>query len=857
MLYHKLERQLLEQIETGACEESIIELLLPSGKALNFESYVFDYKLNFHLGRDGGTNTECELCEIIKDIAAFHNSFGGYLLLGFRSDKANYELEPWIKNTETLVAKIAKYTSNPIPVRTVEKLQKIDGHNFRTYLLFVPKRRPHTKPVYFANSSPASPDANGKKQKFAFRKGLIYARIEHECKPVNDEPPLLDFVYSHRAADGASLALIGDDDLENNLPPRDPNLIRFIGRKDYLNALWRWLSERRNPIKVLTALGGIGKTTVAYEFATQLLSKPGTGIDKVVWLSGKKITFSAIQGKLVPTTRCDFQDIDTFLDAALQQVGYGPEDMSQCIDRDDKIDLAVEAFTQFGILLIVDDVDSLPPEDQSDLFAVVTRIIYSASPKNDASRSLFTSRLELNTGADQKIMMAGFTDDEFSEYLEMNLSEFSIDEKIKIKIIQGKNRIKDASAGSPIFITSIIRLVTLGYSFTDSINQWKKHKGEDVREFAFQKEIDHLHDKERQILYALQLLSRASVDEIREICSISRSQIDIHLSKLKEYHLYSTRSDPIIGAVLEAPEPIRLMHAVTANKIASATRSNIERQCALINKTKEDPTRKVGIIVSRVIQLWRDKQHELAEQFLGERMKEHPDSGELYCLRGRTRVQMRPRKLNEAEFDFMEAEKLGCQRFELVKYWVITKIRRRDWHGIIDITDRVDAAKDIGILEVCRMYAYSAIGDNEFDKGYYDEAVKYYESAIAWGAEKIRTQALRSNYVDARSIMIYSARRCIDSLERKYQKDRYLGRAIFDFVMKCIDQDVGSTQLTAHGLASLNEWLAAEFGTKSPDAAERRRLQGDLAKVRKYVAERSGRLQLAGEIERISRKLTT
>ena len=139
--------------------------------------------------------------------------------------------------------------------------------------------------------------------------------------------------------------------------------------------------------------------------------------------------------------------------------------------------------------------------------------------------------------------------------------------------------------------------------------------------------------KKRQILYALQLLSRASVDEIREICSISRSQIDIHLSKFKEYHLYSTRSDPIIATVLETPEPIRLMHAVTANKIASATRTNIERQCARINKSQEDPTRKVGIIVSRVIQFWRDKQHQLAEEFLSERLTEYPNSGELYCCR--------------------------------------------------------------------------------------------------------------------------------------------------------------------------------------------------------------------------------
>jgi hypothetical protein len=75
-------------------------------------------------------------------------------------------------------------------------------------------------------------------------------------------------------------------------------------------------------------------------------------------------------------------------------------------------------------------------------------------------------------------------------------------------------------------------------------------------------------------------------------------------------------------------------------------------------------------------------------------------------------------------------------------------------------------------------------------------------------------------------------------------------------MIKCLDEGVSNTPFVARGLASLNEWLATEFATRSPSAAERKRLQNDLAKVKKYVAEQSGtRSHLASEIDRITRKL--
>ena len=73
--------------------------------------------------------------------------------------------------------------------------------------------------------------------------------------------------------------------IENNLPLKDPNLIRFVGRKSYLEDLWAWPADFRSPIRVVTASGGIGKTAVAYEFASQVVDQPGASSEKVALIA--------------------------------------------------------------------------------------------------------------------------------------------------------------------------------------------------------------------------------------------------------------------------------------------------------------------------------------------------------------------------------------------------------------------------------------------------------------------------------------------------------------------------------------------------------------------------------------------
>jgi hypothetical protein len=66
-------------------------------------------------------------------------------------------------------------------------------------------------------------------------------RFSSSSQTINNRHDLLVFAFEERKPDvGEVPALLND--IDNNLPPRDPNLVEFIGRREYLVTLWSWLN---------------------------------------------------------------------------------------------------------------------------------------------------------------------------------------------------------------------------------------------------------------------------------------------------------------------------------------------------------------------------------------------------------------------------------------------------------------------------------------------------------------------------------------------------------------------------------------------------------------------------------------
>jgi len=94
--------KLRQGVEDLSLAKEIIGLLLPGGRPHDFESELWDYKEKLPELLPGATEEnkklfKAEIGDIIKDVVAFHNAYGGYIVFGV-ADKGKNRLKGCIAN---------------------------------------------------------------------------------------------------------------------------------------------------------------------------------------------------------------------------------------------------------------------------------------------------------------------------------------------------------------------------------------------------------------------------------------------------------------------------------------------------------------------------------------------------------------------------------------------------------------------------------------------------------------------------------------------------------------------------------------------------------------------------------------
>ena len=115
-------------------------------------------------------------------------------------------------------------------------------------------------------------------------------------------------------------------------------------------------------------------------------------LEKVIWLSAKRQTYSAIQGKTYSASRVDFFDIGSFWKALGGEVGLTEAELGDCESNEEAVELLYESLAELPCLIVVDDLDTLPLEQQGELFAQIQML--AGRVFDSGSRFLITSRLE-------------------------------------------------------------------------------------------------------------------------------------------------------------------------------------------------------------------------------------------------------------------------------------------------------------------------------------------------------------------------------------------------------------------------------------------------------------------------------
>ena len=800
-----LQHDLRVLVDNLAINQQVLEKLLPDGKPHEHESQLWDYKeglpqLPISPNEEDRKHYRGEIADLMKDAAAFHNAYGGYIVFGVKDTGAdriigcdvefdcgdfNQRLEGATgANIECVYARLPVPGANGVVVG----------------LLLIPRRVSGAEPVTFKKAAPAKRDGSK-----AYNALDTYVRVRDRCRPANANSADWKFLFddrSPRRGDGGSTKVAKQ--IRNNLPARDDNSPRFVGREEYLSRLRAWLADKRSPVRLLTGIGGLGKTSIAYRFAEEVIGTGAADLEWVIWLTAKERTYSAVRGEMVLANRVDFWDATSLFRTLLQRLGAEPLiDDEEDSSHHELIEQVVEALTIYSCLVVVDDIDSLEPEVQKEVvFALNSIAQRTVSLSETPSRILITSRIDEGVAPSAVIPVTGLLLEDFKQYVS------STAELLGVSILAVKNmaRFHEATSGSPLFAASILRLVKLTYPFDEALSRWHGEDGEAVRAFAFQRELERLTASQARVLYSVLLLGETSVLELSDVLEMGTKTLGDRISELQSYHLIAQSTREGRTPTLSAPSDLFLMRDLLRSHLG-ASAADVEKACARARVQNEQNDKKLYASVAHVAALWRAGRSAEALVEAQELDKQFPRSGDVKCLLGNAYMNVVPPRPELADTAFSEAKKLRCVRPELMDGWIKAKQSMEDWLGLREITkDTIwNRAGHDRILEAHVLACEQLIqrAEERRDRKRVAELALEAVSAISRKFDRVRVSKGEFTYFSGKRFDL--ARKYVEAVSASSSRSKdYL--AVFEAITTLADHQVFLSDQIELALRSVKAW---------------------------------------------------
>lgn len=340
-------------VAAGSLDPAILKELHSRGTAVP-ECEVLDFKQQL-------PDSDLEYAKTVRDLVALHNSFGGFLVFGVREvEKDRTFALVGVEENKLQVAKLRDlaraYLGHDL------RIAPLGMHVESVFLdgVWVAKRATGENPVRFVKNGPEE-----KPGKPCFRKNeIVFRRLE--SNGVAQAPEDFDFLFSVRRPPSLELStedVVSEEPLDHNLPDRAFICSRFVGRKTDIGDLWQWLADDFSRVRLIAGEGGLGKTSLAYRFCEELVSRAIKPFERVVWLTAKERQFIAAEDAHRDTGHTDFHDAESLFRAIAAAHGCVDSDF-EGQDARQLMKLALESCATMPSFVVVDDVDSLTPPDQ-------------------------------------------------------------------------------------------------------------------------------------------------------------------------------------------------------------------------------------------------------------------------------------------------------------------------------------------------------------------------------------------------------------------------------------------------------------------------------------------------------------
>lgn len=650
-------------VRRGEVSRRVIDLLLHQGQLVPQETELWDYKREL-------PDFDCSVdaAELVKDVVAFSNSLGGYLLFGVMPRSQDGESLEAVGvggqsfDTERLRNVIRNFVGDLIPT-TFGLVDLPELNCLKLGLLHVPPRPVGLPPLKFQRNSPES-----SKGKYVFRAGDVYFRFGDECRPAKDSHDW-QFLYKEREILLDSREPVKrnrvQNSLQHNLPSRAVICPQFVGRDEILSRLWDWIGDEFQYARVLAGDGGKGKTSIAYEFATQVAKTAPRDVEQVIWLTAKQKQFKALDNDWVELPETHYSDLESLLREVASRVALIDSEIDG-LSASALKGKVKEALDRFPAFVVVDDVDSLDPDEQKRLLEAANVI---GNPK---SRFLLTTRANTSYSADLCITVPGLPKKEYLELLN------SLCERLSVDLPKNApEQLHAATEGSPLLTESILRLVLRGEPLHRAIDEWRGQAGSDARAAALKKEIDRLSSESRRALLALAYFGECSSSELRQALEYAPASVQKCIEELNSLFLLQARrvtedeprfsiSNTARIVVIERAKELARDHVALSNRIRTLRTPGL-------GSSGQGNRQRIGAAIAQANAKLRDRDPTAAIAAVRAEMGRQGDHPDLLTMLGCCLAQASPAQRDEARVAFRRAlERSAAPKAVLFEKWYVS-----------------------------------------------------------------------------------------------------------------------------------------------------------------------------------------
>ena len=350
--------KIAELARSGVGGFKLLEVLADGSACAPTECDQLDFKRQVN-------EDDIGIAETCRDIAAFHNMYGGFIVVGVAENgNETFELVGATAgfDVERIKNKLKDLTGERVLVTQESCTWELSPNNLvQVFVLSIPARNRENPPIAFLKDGPGK----GPKGKRIFEKDEIPIREGDETTTARGakvveiwESRPNPILSRSEARSAAPLSRIS-----HNLPDRNIICPQVMGRKDALEHLWRWLPDDLSHVKVLAGEGGIGKSSVAYEFADQVSLLSRQVFQQVIWLSAKQRQFRPLTNSYDEMAETHFGTYDELLDRICDFLAITDGERAEST-RSKKLRLIKHGFEIMPSLVVVDDIDSLEDIEQ-------------------------------------------------------------------------------------------------------------------------------------------------------------------------------------------------------------------------------------------------------------------------------------------------------------------------------------------------------------------------------------------------------------------------------------------------------------------------------------------------------------